>query len=76
MDEKNKKAWQNNREKNRQNHGRRQESRMERSGCVMWKNITEVDTNITKAVDRVSFASKKENLWESWEHRVPERQHF
>ncbi len=41
MDEKNKKAWQDNREKNRQNPtgGR---SQMERSGCVMWKNITEV----------------------------------
>lgn len=29
------------------------------------------DTNITKAVDRVSFCVQKENLWESWEHRVP-----
>lgn len=34
-------------------------TRMERSGCVMWKNITEVDTNITKAVDRVSFCVQK-----------------
>lgn len=35
------------------------------------------DTNITKAGRQGKLLqSKKENLWESWEHRVPERQHF
>lgn len=42
MDEKNKKAWQNNREKKQTESWQEAESRMERSGCVMWKNITEV----------------------------------
>lgn len=41
MDEKNKKAWQDNREKQTESW-QEAESRMERSGCVMWKNITEV----------------------------------
>ena len=63
MDEKNKKAWQDNREKNKTESWQEAESRMERSGCVMWKNNYGSDTNITKAVDRVSFlSSKKEGI--------------
>ena len=52
------------------------ESRMEKIRVCDVEKYYGSDTNITKAVDRVAFASKKENLWESWEHRVPERQHF
>lgn len=32
--------------------------------------------NITKAVDRVSFRWKRENLWALWERPVPERPHY
>ncbi len=38
------------------------ESRMERSGCVMWKKYYGSDTNITKAVDRVSFLRPKRRI--------------
>ena len=59
MDEKNKKAWQDNREKKQTESWQEAESRMERSGCVMWKKYYGSDTNITKAVDRVSFCVQK-----------------
>lgn len=75
MDEKNKKAWQDNREKTDRILAGGRIPDGEIRVCDVEKYYGS-DTNITKAVDRVSFCVQKENLWESWEHRVPERQHF
>ena len=49
---------------------------MERSGCVMWKNNYGSDTNITKAVDRVSFCVQKGEFVGIMGASGSERQHF